>query len=123
MALIGLATRYLGDPRPRIRYLADSAYWIYLSHLPPMVLIVALLGMTELGTAPAFALATVGALAFSLITYPLLIRYTVIGTVLSGKRTRGAEAQVSSGSSASSLISVSSSSAAGSEPATTPTPA
>jgi len=88
IAFVGLADRYINRPRPAVRYLADSSYWIYLSHLPAMVLVIGLLGATTLGTGPQFFLATVGALAFSLATYPLLVRYTVIGRVLNGSRTR-----------------------------------
>ena len=88
LALVGLASRYLSRPRPALRYLADSSYWIYLSHMPAMVLVVALAGTVALGTGPKFALVTFGALAFSLLTYPLLVRYTVIGRMLNGRRTR-----------------------------------
>ena len=33
-AFIGLAHRYLNKPSAKIRYLADSAYWVYWIHLP-----------------------------------------------------------------------------------------
>lgn len=88
IALVGLAHRYLNRPRPALRYLADSSYWIYISHLPAMVLVVALVGALALGTGPAFVLVTVAALAFSLVTYPLFVRYTVIGRMLNGPRVR-----------------------------------
>lgn len=88
LALVGLAHRYLNRPRPALRYLADSSYWIYLSHMPAMVLLVALIGATSLGTAPQLALLMAGSLAFSMLTYPLLVRYTVVGRVLNGRRTR-----------------------------------
>jgi len=88
MALIGLASRLLNRPRPRLRYLADASYWIYLSHMPALILIVALAGSLSLAAAPEFALVTAGALAFSLATYPLFVRYTVIGRMLNGPRRR-----------------------------------
>jgi len=88
IALIGLAARYLTRARPRVRYVADSSYWIYISHMPAMVLVVALVGATSLGTAPQFAIVTVGSLAFSIVTYPLLVRYTAIGRLLNGPRER-----------------------------------
>ncbi len=88
IALVGLAHRYIVRPRPALRYMADASYWIYLSHMPAVVLLAALLGATALGTAPRFALVTAGALAFSMLTYPLLVRYTVIGRVLNGPRER-----------------------------------
>jgi len=34
LGFIGLAHRYLDKPRPAVRYLADSAYWVYWVHLP-----------------------------------------------------------------------------------------
>lgn len=92
-ALIGLANRYLDRRRPRLRYLADSSYWIYLSHMPAVVLLVALVGTTAaIGTAAAFVVVTAGAIAFSLVTYPLFVRYTIIGRVLNGPRRRPRQA-------------------------------
>lgn len=88
LALVGLADRHLNRPRPTLRYLADASYWIYLSHMPAVVLIVALLDATMLGAAPRLALVTAGALAFSLATYAVLVRYTVIGQALNGRRRR-----------------------------------
>ncbi|HEU4944217.1 MAG TPA: acyltransferase family protein, partial [Solirubrobacterales bacterium] len=88
IALVGLADRYLNRPRPALRWLADSSYWIYLSHMPAMVLIAALAGAMALGTAPQFVLLTAFSLAFSILTYPLFVRYTAIGRVLNGPRER-----------------------------------
>lgn len=88
LALIGLANRYLTRPRRRLRYIADSSYWIYLSHMPVMVLCIALVGSWRLGGGPAFILVTAAAMAFSLATYPLFVRYTAIGRLLNGRRSR-----------------------------------
>jgi len=88
IALVGLAHRYIVRPRPALRYMADASYWIYLSHMPAVVLLVALLGATALGTAPKVVLVTAGALGFSMLTYPLLVRYTVVGRLLNGPRER-----------------------------------
>lgn len=88
LALVGLAHRYLSRPRPALRYLADASYWIYLSHMPAAVLLVALAGTTTLGTGPQFIVVSAGALAFSLATYPVLVRYTAVGTLLNGPRSR-----------------------------------
>lgn len=88
IALVGLASRYLGRPRPAVRYMADSSYWIYLSHLTPMVLLVALVAGSSVATPFQFAFVTVGSLAASLATYPLFVRYTAIGRVLNGPRQR-----------------------------------
>jgi len=95
LALVGLATRYLNRPRPRFRYMADASYWIYLSHLPAMVLLLALFG--SLSTAPLFAIAVAGSLAASLATYALFVRYTAIGRVLNGRRERPARHPAAAG--------------------------
>ena len=34
LGLIGLFERFLRTPRPWVRWLADSSYWIYIMHLP-----------------------------------------------------------------------------------------
>jgi glucans biosynthesis protein C len=88
LALIGLADRYLSRPRPALRYLADSSYWIYLSHMPALILLVALITATTFGTASQFGIVTIGSLAASLTTYALFVRYTPIGRVLNGPRLR-----------------------------------
>jgi peptidoglycan/LPS O-acetylase OafA/YrhL len=88
LALIGLATRYLNKSSPRLRYLADSSYWIYLSHMPLMVPVLALLAATSLGTPLQFTIVTASSLALSLVTYVLFVRYTVIGRALNGPRRR-----------------------------------
>lgn len=88
LALVGLASRYIKRPRPAVRYLADSSYWIYLSHMPAMVLVVTLLGGLALGTALRLVLVVALSLAASLITYPLFVRYTAIGRILNGPRKR-----------------------------------
>jgi glucans biosynthesis protein C len=88
LALIGLTHRYLTRPRPALRYLADSSYWIYLSHLPAMVLTIALVSTWAIGVPAAFLLVTAASLAFSLLTYPLLVRYTALGRLLNGPRQR-----------------------------------
>jgi peptidoglycan/LPS O-acetylase OafA/YrhL len=88
LALVGLATRYLHRSNPRLRYLADASYWIYLSHMPLMVPILALVATTSLWLPLQFTIVTVSALALSLLTYVLFVRYTVIGNALNGPRRR-----------------------------------
>lgn len=88
LALIGLATRYLHKPSPRLRYLADASYWIYLSHMPLMVPMLALLAATSFGVPLQFTIVTAASLALSLLTYALCVRYTIIGRALNGPRQR-----------------------------------
>ena len=85
---IGLFRRHLHSPSYRVRWLSDSAYWMYLLHLPLVFLfqgVVAALGLPPLIGFAAIVAATVAVLAPS---YRWLVRYTFIGVLLNGKRTR-----------------------------------
>lgn len=82
IALVGLFHRYLDRPHRALRYVADSSYWIYLSHMPAMVLLVALAGASALAAGPQMVLIVGGSFAFSLATYATLVRHTRVGRVL-----------------------------------------
>jgi fucose 4-O-acetylase-like acetyltransferase len=88
-AMIGLATRYLNKSRPKLRYWADSAYWIYLAHMPIVVLLVALvIAIPIAATIPAFVFVTAGAITVTIAMYPAFVRYSPIGSMLNGPRRR-----------------------------------
>lgn len=85
-ALVGLALRFLDNPSPARRYVADASYWIYLVHLP---LIMALqVAVSQLTWPWPLKLAFILGVAFPLmlITYQLMVRRTVIGAILNGRR-------------------------------------
>ncbi len=86
--LMGLFRWVAGAERPWVRYLSDASYWIYLWHLPLVV------GgqwlMLDWPVNPhlkflALCLAVPGVL---LIVYELGVRYTPVGVMLNGRRTR-----------------------------------
>jgi peptidoglycan/LPS O-acetylase OafA/YrhL len=90
--MIGLFRRYFRGENPRIRYLSDSSYWLYLAHLP---LILALQIWVSDWPYPSFLKFTfVCAVTFGLLllTYEYAVRYTWIGTVLNGKKVRPSKA-------------------------------
>lgn len=86
LAAMALALRFASGVSGLRRYLADASYWIYIVHLPlVMVGQVLMLGLDW----PWFAkLAAViaGVMAVSLITYELLIRHSFMGRWLNGRR-------------------------------------
>lgn len=89
---VALFVRWLREPRPCVRWLADASYWSYLVHLPVVILLQ--IGVMDLGwPGPVkYALVAGGTLAFCLGTYRAFVRYTFLGTVLNGKRERSATA-------------------------------
>jgi glucan biosynthesis protein C len=87
-AAIGLALRFLSGFSPARRYLADASYWLYLIHLPIlMVLQVAVSGL-DWPWAIKFAAIMLISLPLMFASYQLLVRYSFIGTVLNGRRER-----------------------------------
>jgi hypothetical protein len=85
---IGFFRRFFSSGNRRIRYVSDSSYWLYVMHLPPIMMlqiwvsnwplpsVVKLLGICAVSTAAL------------LIIYEYAVRYTWVGTMLNGKKTR-----------------------------------
>lgn len=86
--LMGLARVLLGRPDARVRYVSDSSYWLYVAHLPVVVAGQFALAYVSLPPLFEFALLTVATTAALLLSYHLLVRYTWIGRLLNGPRTR-----------------------------------
>lgn len=86
--LIGLAVRFLNAPSPAWRYLADASYWVYIIHLPlVLVLQYAVLDLPA-SAAIKFLIVVAGTSLIALATYQLLVRHGFIGAILNGKRTK-----------------------------------
>ncbi|WP_332678009.1 acyltransferase family protein [Brevundimonas sp.] len=85
-AALSLALRFASGYSAVRRYLADASYWIYIVHLP-LVMVGQILVINE--TWPWFVkLGAVigGTLAVSLLSYELLVRHTFVGRWLNGRR-------------------------------------
>lgn len=85
---IGLFRRFFSKENKRVRYISDASYWIYIAHMP---LIMTLQFWVSKWPYPSFLkflfifTITVGIL---MLIYEYAIRYTWVGTMLNGKRTR-----------------------------------
>jgi len=86
--LLGVATRHLNVERASIRYVADSSYWIYLSHLQILVPLLALTLAANVPWPVALPALTLATLAATIVIYGLFVRYSTIGFVLNGPRKR-----------------------------------
>ena len=90
--LMGLFRRVCPVESPKMQYLSDSAYWLYLAHLP---LIIAAQIAVKDWPIPALAkfLLIVAVVTYILLwTYQTLVRYTWLGRFLNGPRARPARA-------------------------------
>jgi peptidoglycan/LPS O-acetylase OafA/YrhL len=83
---LGLYLHLLERPVPWIRYLSDSSYWLYLMHMP--VLLVFQIAVAGTGwPAGVKALVVLAASVPSLLaSYHVFVRFTWIGAILNGRR-------------------------------------
>ena len=88
LALLAAAVRWLGTPRAWVRWLSDSAYWVYLTHVPLVALVHVALHGTAVPIGVRFGIAVLGPLAATLLSYRYLVRYTMVGVWLHGRRER-----------------------------------
>ncbi len=84
--LIGLARRTLQAENPVIRYLSDASYWIYIVHVPLVLLFQWQVKALDLDPALKFAIVVWGTLGVGLLSYALVVRYSFIGTILNGRK-------------------------------------
>ncbi len=87
-ASMGVFGAFLTRSNPIIRYLSDSSYWLYLAHLP---LCIAGQVMIRNWPGPVWVKLPLFSLVltvFLLGTYQFLVRYTWVGRLLNGPRTR-----------------------------------
>lgn len=89
--LIGVCRQFLGQESPTLRYVSDSSYWLYLAHLPLVILGQWLLRDLSMPAVAKFGIITVVTSGFLLLTYEYGVRYTLIGQLLNGKRVRSGE--------------------------------
>ena len=85
---LGLFRTLVSGQSPKLRYLSDASYWIYLAHLPLTILGQALLRHWPGPALLKWALLTATIIGFLLLVYDKAVRYTWLGHFLNGKRLR-----------------------------------
>ncbi|HYC97358.1 acyltransferase family protein [Brevundimonas sp.] len=86
LAVTALSLRFLSGYSAVRRYLADASYWVYIVHLP-----LVMVGQVLMLDAPwpwfaKLGVGVGGVMAVSLLSYELLVRHTVMGRWLNGRR-------------------------------------
>ncbi len=93
--MLGLFKKLCAKENKKLRYLSDSSYWLYLAHIPLLFPIQSMLLSFDVSAfikMPIVCLLTTGIL---LLSYRYLVRYTWLGRMLNGKRTRDADIALS----------------------------
>ncbi|MBG89679.1 MAG: glucan biosynthesis protein [Verrucomicrobiales bacterium] len=85
---MGLFHRIFKRERPAYRYISDSSYWLYIAHLPLMIWLHGLVQNWDLPLELKFLIVCAITTGSLLLTYQLFIRYTWVGRLLNGPRTR-----------------------------------
>jgi glucans biosynthesis protein C len=86
LAVLSLALRFASGHSPVRRYLADASYWIYIVHLPLVIVGQILVVNAVWPWFVKFGVVIGGVLAISLLTYELLVRHSFVGGWLNGRR-------------------------------------
>lgn len=84
--LIGAALRFIRGESPKIRYLADASYWLYIIHLPLLVALEALVAKWPLPAEIKLVVVVAAGVAIMLATYRWFVRSTWVGALLNGRR-------------------------------------
>jgi glucans biosynthesis protein C len=87
-AVIGVALRFLSGFSATRRYVADASYWLYLIHLPIVMALQVAVSSLDWPWPAKFATILLVAVPAMFVSYQLLVRYSVIGAVLNGRRIR-----------------------------------
>lgn len=83
---LGIFRKFFSQPRPAIRYLADSSYWMYLIHLPVVVWLQVAVAEVPVHWSLKLAFISLATIGVALLTYDLLVRSTWLGQLLNGRR-------------------------------------
>ena len=89
--LIGLFRRFMSGARFRVRYLSDASYWMYLAHLPLVFVAQGIVARLALPALVDFVVVCVAVTAALLVAYRYVVRYTFVGRLLNGRRSRAAD--------------------------------
>ena len=83
--LLGLFYRFFSTNRPWVRYLSDASYWMYLIHIPFIVLVQYWVSRWQFPASLKFAFVCTFTTIILLMSYQALVRWTYIGLLLNGR--------------------------------------
>ncbi|MGD9968095.1 MAG: acyltransferase family protein [Hyphomonadaceae bacterium] len=91
VAIIGFAVRHFSGESPARRYLADASYWIYIVHLPLVMVLQTAFAPYDWPWFAKYPLILAIAFVIMLVSYQWFVRYSFIGAILNGKKHKPAK--------------------------------
>ncbi len=82
---LSFGRQFLNIENPKVRYIADASYWLYLIHLPIVVFLQALIAEAPIFVWAKFAIVTILTTMLGVLVYRFFVSGTVVGAVLSGR--------------------------------------
>jgi peptidoglycan/LPS O-acetylase OafA/YrhL len=86
--LVGFFRSVFRGENKTMRYISDSSYWLYLAHLPAIMLAQYIVRHWQLPAIVKCGVVCVIVSGLLLLSYQIFVRYTPIGTLLNGPRQR-----------------------------------
>ena len=81
-SLMGISRELIARESRLWRYLSDVAYWLYLAHLPLLLLVQEMMRTWDLPAVVKFGLVCFAVTGILLLIHQLFLRYTFVGTLL-----------------------------------------
>ena len=81
-SLIGISRELISRENRVWRYLSDVAYWLYLAHLPLLLVVQEMIRTWPLPAVAKFGLICFGVTGILLLIHQFFLRYTYLGTLL-----------------------------------------
>lgn len=88
LGLIGAAVRFLKRENAAARYVADASYWIYIAHIPVLLVMQMLVQPLNLQWFAKYPMTVGVSFAILFVSYELFVRYSFIGAILNGRKQR-----------------------------------
>ena len=85
---IGLFRHFFSVENKKVRYISDASYWLYITHVIPITMLQIWVSDWQYPSFLKFLFICALAMGILLLIYEYAIRYTWVGTMLNGKRTR-----------------------------------
>ncbi len=88
MLVLSLFVKFCSKPSKKLKYISDSAYWIYIIHLPLSFLIPAFFHQTKIHFLLKFIISSSIVTIICFGTYHFFVRKTFLGKFLNGRKYR-----------------------------------